>query len=89
MGPSSHEGMGSMFVRKASGSKLVAAIAISTAIAIIFVGGLFPLVFLGLVSGFSVTALARKHFGGVSGDSFGAANEVGRLVTLIGWVLLA
>jgi adenosylcobinamide-GDP ribazoletransferase len=89
MGPSSHEGMGSVFVRKASGTKLVAAIAISTAIAIIFVGRLFPLVFLGLIAGVAVTVLARKNFGGVSGDSFGAANEVGRLVTLIGWVLLA
>lgn len=89
MGPSSHEGMGSVFVRKASGTKLVGAIAISTAIAIIFVGRLFPLVFLGLIAGVAVTVLARKNFGGVSGDSFGAANEVGRLVTLIGWVLLA
>ena len=89
MGPSSHEGMGSAFVRKASGSKLAASIAISTAIAIIFAGHLFPLVFLGLIAGVTVTALARKHFGGVSGDSFGAANEVGRLLTLVGWVLLA
>ena len=75
--------------RKASGSRLAASIAISPAIAIIFAGHLSPLVFLGLVAGVAVTVLARKHFGGVSGDSFGAANEVGRLVTLIGWVLLA
>lgn len=89
MGPSSHEGMGSVFVRKASASKLAGSIALSTAIAFVFAGHLFPLVFLGLVGGIVVTLLARKHFGGVSGDSFGAANEIGRLLALIGWVLLA
>lgn len=89
MGPSSHEGMGSVFVRKASGSKLVASMAISTVIAIVFAGPLFPLVFLGPIAGIAVTMISRKHFGGVSGDSFGAANEVGRLLTLVGWVLLA
>jgi len=89
MGPSSHEGMGSVFVRNANFPKLAASIGISAGIAVVFAGQLFPLVFLGLISGVAVTLLARKHFGGVNGDAFGAANEVGRLLTLVGWVLLA
>lgn len=89
MGPSSHEGMGSVFVRLATGPRLAASIVISTAIAVVFVGRLFPLVFLGIVVGIAMTMLSRRHFGGVSGDSLGAANEIGRLAALIGWVLLA
>jgi len=50
-------------------------------------GYLFCLVFLGPFAGFVVTMIARKNFGGVSGDAFGAANEIGRLVTLLGWVI--
>ncbi len=88
LGPNSHEGMGSVFVRNAGAVRFGAAVLISAVIAMVFVGQRFPVVFLGLAAGGTLTIIARKHFGGVAGDSFGAANEVGRLLTLAGWVLV-
>lgn len=89
LGPSSHPGMGALFVKAASRGKLLTATLLASAIAFAFTGLLFVLVLLGIVTGYVLTLIARKHFGGVSGDAFGAANEVGRLLTLIAWVILA
>lgn len=89
LGPSSHEGMGAVFVRRASVARLGGAILIACAVAFLTAGFMFVLVIIGIVGGSMVTMVSRKHFGGVSGDTFGAANEVGRLAALIGWVLLA
>ncbi len=88
IGPSSHEGMGSIFVRKSSVAKLSIAIAITCAVALT-AGFMFLLVALGVVGAIAVAGISRRHFGGVSGDTFGAANEICRLATLVGWVLLA
>lgn len=88
LGPSSHAGMGKLFVRNASRKKLVAAILLASAISFIFTGWLFVLILLGLVAGYGVTRMARKNFGGVSGDAFGTANEVGRLLSLLAWVIV-
>lgn len=88
LGPSSHTGMGTLFVRNASGKKLAAAILLASVISFIFVGWLFILILLGLVAGCAVTSMARRNFGGVSGDVFGTANEVGRLLTLLAWVII-
>ena len=88
LGPSSHEGMGSVFVAKSNLPKLAGAIAIAIA-AGVFMSGLYaPIVLIGLVTGAMTTMKARKELGGVSGDVFGAANEIARVVTLITWVLI-
>ena len=87
LGPSAHEGMGSLFVKESSAWKLLVSITIASAVSVMVSGYLFCLVFLGLFAGFVVTMIARRNFGGVSGDAFGAANEIGRLVTLLGWVI--
>ena len=88
VGPSSHPGMGSIFVKAATPGRYVAALAIGIAIAL-FSSGLFGLiVLLGPIAGVVIALVARKHFGGVGGDSFGAANEVGRLLILFAWVTL-
>ena len=89
MGPSSHPGMGSVFVSKAGVGKLVASFSIALTIGFVLVGLLFLIVLLGAVAGVSIALLSRKHFGGVAGDSFGAANEIGRLLTIVAWVLIA
>ena len=89
LGPSSHPGMGTLFVKGANGTKLLAATLLASVISFVLVGWLFLIVLLGLVVGCAVTQMARKNFGGVSGDAFGAANEVGRLVTLLVWVIAA
>jgi len=88
VGPSSHQGMGSLFVEQASQTKLLIAIGIAVAVAALLSGLLFPIVLAGVAAGVWVALRARRDLGGVSGDVFGAANELGRLAALLGWVLL-
>lgn len=88
IGPSSHGGMGSVFVEHSSPEKFVAALAIGLAASIIVAGFLAVIIVVGVIAGMLVTMLARSHFGGVSGDVFGAANDIGRLSVLITWVLI-
>lgn len=89
IGPSSHEGMGRIFVSSASAWKLTIAIALGVLIAFIFFGPSSLIVLSGLVAGAIVAIVARSHFGGVAGDSFGAANELGRILALFVWVIIA
>jgi len=88
VGPSSHPGMGSLFVHESSPAKVLVAIGISAIAAATLTGLLFPIVLTGVVVGAWIALRARKDLGGVSGDVFGAANELGRFVALFGWVLL-
>jgi len=88
MGPSSHQGMGSAFVLAASPDKLVVGSIIAVLIAFLISGVFCVLVLLGIVAGAIVAFIAKRHFGGVGGDSFGAANEFGRMLTLLAWVVL-
>lgn len=89
LGPSSHEGMGSVFVRSAGQRRFLAACALALVPCFFIVGWLSIMVFTGVLAGGAVTVIARKHIGGVSGDVFGAANEIGRMTTLLMWVVLA
>ena len=88
IGPSSHEGMGSVFTSQSSIKRFAAGLSISLLLSLLFIGIYFPIVLAGVLSGAFVAYLSRRHFGGVGGDSFGAANELGRLVTLFIWVLV-
>jgi len=88
IGPSSHQGMGSAFVSAASPGKLLAGIMMAVLIAFALCGIYCITVLLGLVAGIIVAVEARRHFGGVGGDSFGAANEFGRILALLAWVVL-
>ncbi len=87
LGPTSHPGMGSLFIQAASKKRLLLAILLASAISFLLVGWLFFLSLLGLVAGYGITRMARRNFGGVGGDTFGAANEMGRLLTLLVWVI--
>jgi len=87
IGPSSHSGMGNLFVKHATPRKLIAGVIIALLIAI-FVSGIYSvIIFTGIATGAVTASIARKHFGGVSGDSFGASNEIGRVVALFAWVV--
>ena len=88
MGPSAHPGMGQGFVEEASSRRLLIAIVIAGSAAFLISESFFPIVFVGMFGGLWVALKARKNFGGVSGDAFGAANEIGRLLTLLAWVLV-
>jgi adenosylcobinamide-GDP ribazoletransferase len=96
-GKSVHQGMNSPFLEAMHGSKghlrLVAAIVISFVIAFPLLrwAGIF-IVIAGLITGLVMVAVAHKHFNGVTGDVFGATNELARMVcvvvllTVIAWV---
>ena len=88
MGPSSHVGMGSLFVGKADASRMLASLAVASIVCFAVVGILSVIVLIGVFAGALVTLIARKHFEGVSGDVFGAANEIGRISALLVWVIV-
>lgn len=91
-GKSVHQGMNSPFLEAMHGSKgnlrLIAALIISFAIALPLQrwAGAFT-VLAGVITGLVMVAVAHKHFNGVTGDVFGATNELTRMVCVI--VLLA
>jgi adenosylcobinamide-GDP ribazoletransferase len=91
-GKSIHQGMNSPFLEVMHGSngnlRLVVAIVISFAIALPLLrwAGVFT-VLAGLITGLVMVAVAHKHFNGVTGDVFGATNELARMVCAV--VLLA
>ena len=91
-GKSVHQGMNSPFLEAMHGTegnlRLAAALVISFVIAISLLGltGIFVVV-AGLITGLVMVAVAHKNFNGVTGDVFGATNELTRLVCVV--VLLA
>jgi len=91
-GKSIHQGMNSPFLEAMQGRggnlRLAAALVISFAIALPLLrwAGAFT-VLAGVIIGLVMVAVAHKHFNGVTGDVFGATNELARMVCVI--VLLA
>jgi adenosylcobinamide-GDP ribazoletransferase len=91
-GKSVHQGMNSPFLEAMHGSKgnlrLVGALVLSFTIAVPLLrwAGVFTIL-AGLVTGLVMVAIAHKHFNGVTGDVFGATNELARMVCTV--VLLA
>jgi len=91
-GTASHEGMGSQFTGATAGDLLVAGLLAAP-------GGLLawptlaavPAVFAGPVVALGMLAWANRHLDGISGDVFGAANELGRIAALhagvVAWTL--
>jgi adenosylcobinamide-GDP ribazoletransferase len=84
-GKSVHQGMNSAFLEAMHGSKgnlrLIVALAISFAIALLLLSwaGIFT-VLVAVFTGLLMVAIAHKHFNGVTGDVFGATNELSRMV---------
>ena len=91
-GKSVHQGMNSSFLEAMHGSKgnlrLIVALIVSFAIALPLLrwAGAF-IVIAAIITSFVMVAIAHKHFNGVTGDVFGATNEITRMVCVI--VLLA
>jgi adenosylcobinamide-GDP ribazoletransferase len=91
-GKSVHQGMNSPFLEAMHGGKgnlrLILALVISFAIALPLLrwAGVLTVI-AGVITGLVMVAVAHKHFNGVTGDVFGATNELTRLVCVI--VLLA
>jgi adenosylcobinamide-GDP ribazoletransferase len=91
-GKSIHEGMNTPFLeamQKGMGNlRLIIALIISFAIALPLLhwAGAFT-VLAGILTGLVMVAIAHRHFNGITGDVFGATNELARMVCVI--VLLA
>ncbi len=91
-GKSVHEGMNSAFLAAMRGGKgnqqLIVALAISLVIAVPLLSwaGIF-VILASVLTGFVMVGIAHKNFNGVTGDVFGATNELSRMACVV--VLLA
>jgi adenosylcobinamide-GDP ribazoletransferase len=91
-GKSIHEGMNTPFLKAMHGNignlRLIVALVISLIVAFLLLrwGGVL-VVLAAVITGLVMTVIAHRNFNGVTGDVFGATNEVARLVCVI--VLLA
>ncbi len=87
-GKSIHQGMNSPFLEAMHGRggnlRLFATLIISLAIALPLLGwaGIFT-VLTGVITGLVMVAVAHKHFNGVTGDVFGATNELARMACVV------
>lgn len=83
-----HKGMNSPFMEAMHGkygnSRLVAALTISTVIAVplLWLSGVITLL-AGIITSLVMVGIAHKHFKGVTGDVLGATNELARMISLI------
>ena len=78
----------SPWVQAQGNLRLIAALLISFGLGFLFIGwaGTF-VVLAAVITGLAMVAVAHRHFNGVTGDVFGATNELARMVCVI--VLLA
>jgi len=88
VGKAVHQGMNTSFLSFMHGSqgttRLLVGLLISLAIALpllCWVGAV--VIFAGVLTSLIMTFIAHRHFNGVTGDVFGATNELARLVSLI------
>lgn len=87
-GKSVHQGMNSPFLEAMHGRngniRLVVGLVISLVIGVVFlrIAGIF-IVITAVISGLVMVAVAHRHFKGVTGDVFGATNELTRLVCAV------
>ena len=93
-GESAHQGMNSPFLEAMHGRKgnmrLIGALAVSFSVALplLRLAGAFT-VLVAVITGLVMVAVAHKHFNGVTGDVFGATNELARLVCVIVLLVVA
>ncbi|HEX9262420.1 MAG TPA: adenosylcobinamide-GDP ribazoletransferase [Candidatus Bathyarchaeia archaeon] len=87
-GKSVHEGMNSSFLTAMHGGKgnlrLVVALLVSFGIAVplLWLAGAIA-VLAAVITGFVMVGVSHRNFNGVTGDVFGATNELSRMVSLI------
>ena len=87
-GKAVHQGMNSSFLEAMHGSKgsarLAAALALSFVVAVplLWVAGAVALV-AAVIAGLVMVGISHRHFNGVTGDVFGATNELARMVAVV------
>lgn len=69
---------------KRRGLRLLASLMLSALLVVLIVGlaGIFVLL-VGLLTSVIIAWLSNRHFGGITGDAFGAAHEIARTVSLV------
>jgi adenosylcobinamide-GDP ribazoletransferase len=87
-GKAVHQGMNTSFLSFMHGSRgtarLIVGLLISLAIALVLLCWVGVIVILaGILTSLIMTIIAHRNFNGVTGDVFGATNELARLVSLI------
>jgi adenosylcobinamide-GDP ribazoletransferase len=93
-GKSVHQGMNSSFLEAMHGRggnwRLLAALALSFIVALPLLSwrGAFAVI-AGVITGLFMVSIAHKHFKGVTGDVFGATNEIARMVSVIALLAVA
>lgn len=94
LGTASHDGFGAEFTSRAGPEQLAGPVVLALPVALLTVPSLGGLVALlaGLGTALVLVGWADARLGGVGGDVFGAANELGRVLALhagvVGWVAL-
>jgi len=94
IGRSAHEGMNTYFVNAMHGQyrnlRIIVAlfITISIALPLLGIGGLTAMI-VGVTVALVLTTISNRHFKGVTGDVFGAGNELARLASLIAILVVA
>ena len=83
-GRSIYKGFGETTVDNTKKSDFIAGMAFSGMVCFLTLGtiGIGALI-VSMASGFFVLYTANRHFGGLSGDTVGASNEIGRLAALL------
>lgn len=93
-GKSVHQGMNSTFLAfmhgKKGSARLIAALIISFALALplLHLAGAITVI-AGVLTSLVMVEVAHKHFNGVTGDVFGATNELARMVSVIALLAVA
>jgi adenosylcobinamide-GDP ribazoletransferase len=88
LGKSAHKGMNTFFINAMHDQyrniRLIAALSItfSTALPLLGIVG-FMAIIACLITALVVIGISNRHFGGVTGDVFGAGNELARLCSLL------
>lgn len=79
-----HEGFGSMSIDSTEPVDFLIGLFFSAAVCVLALGysGVISLI-ASVLSAFLVLNVAKRNFGGVSGDVIGASNEIGRAVSLL------
>src|SRR5579875_1193158 len=84
-GASAWEGLSSPFTQQMKNPAKLAAAAAMAIVPAVVLGGITGIIVVGATVGLSflLLAVSNRSFGGVSGDVFGASNELVRLVSLL------
>jgi adenosylcobinamide-GDP ribazoletransferase len=83
------EGLGRLFIQASSARTYLIALLLSALLALLVTASILCFTVLtGVLVAGGVTYLAKLKFGAVSGDVFGASNELARCATLLVWAFL-